>query len=99
MTDSPDFEVTRNLMVSLGFIELNSRFSPEAFGSWFITAEANGKRFRIIWDGRDDALVIQRQSLSGRHDDWVDRWIAGESYARKVGDLREGLISVMKLEQ
>jgi len=85
-------------MRELGFEIQESRLMPEVFGSWWIRAIAEGKSLRVVWDGRDATLVIQRPSLSGNLSQWGDRWIAGERYAHKTRELREGLLSVLRAD-
>lgn len=99
MRDKPDIEITRQLMLSLGFADLDVVSHPEAFGSWYIAATLRGERVRIVWDGRDFCLVIQRPSPGLNPDDWADHWIAGDSYSKTIGDLRDGLIEVMRPDQ
>ena len=95
MSTRPDFEATCTLMRDLGFSLEEAKSTPEAFGSWFINGKANGKPMRVVWDGRDGALIIQLSS-SGRPDDWDDRWLAGAAYGHKPSELREGLLSLLK---
>lgn len=91
----PDFDATRELMRSLGLIEVDARSTPEAFGSWFVIASSKDKLIRVCWDGREDALIIQAPSLSGLTDDWGDRWIAGPGHSKNTGELRQGLVAVL----
>jgi hypothetical protein len=81
-------------MRELGF-EIRETRSAQAFGSWYIRATWHGRPVRVVWDGRDGALVIEEPSLSGRPDDWGDRWVAGDGYSSKPGDLKEGLRSLI----
>ena len=90
-----DFDLSCALMRELGFEIKEARSTPEVFGSWWIRAVAKGKSLRVVWDGRDATLFIQRPSLSGSPSEWSDRWIAGERYAHKPRELREGLLSVL----
>jgi len=96
VNDPPEFDATCSLVRELGFVVEDARATPEAFGSWFITARVGRKLFRVAWDGRDEALVIQEPSLSGIPQDWGDRWIAGRGYRHKPGELREGLLSMLE---
>ncbi len=94
-TKIPSFEEAQILMRDLGFEVLDARSTPQAFGSWFVRGTASGKDFRVVWDGRDGALAIQAPSLSGRPEDWGDRWIAGEAYSQKPDQLRSGLLALL----
>ena len=95
MTDMPDFDATSTLMKDLGFTLEESRSTPQAFGSWFIRANANGKSLRVMWDGRERTLAIQEPSLCGQAGDWGDRWVAGTAYRHKPGELNEALRSFL----
>ena len=33
--------------------------SPEAFGSWFVDYLRSDRRFRLIWDGKDDQFILE----------------------------------------
>jgi len=95
MMSEPDFDASCGLMRDLGFVLQDSKSTPEAFGSWYICAAVNGKSLRLVWDGRDGALIIQEPSLSGLDGDWSDRWIAGQRYSQKPKDLKAALLSVL----
>ncbi len=96
MNDRPDFEASRALMRDLGLNVHEARSTPEAFGSWLIRGTANGRPIRVVWDGRDDTLIIQEPVGNGLPDDWGDRWIAGPNYRHKPSELRDGLVSVLQ---
>ena len=57
MTPAPNFEASCELLRELDITIEEARSTPETFGSWFIRATAKGKLIRIVWDGRDGALV------------------------------------------
>jgi hypothetical protein len=95
MTPAPNFEASCELLRELDITIEEARSTPESFGSWFIRATAKGKLIRIVWDGRDGALIIQEPSPRGAPSDWGDRWIAGNGYARKTSELREGVLLVL----
>ena len=95
MRDYSDYDVARALMRSLGFTEAEALRTPEAYDSWFIVAEAQGRAIRVEWDGREASLIIQAPSLSGNAGEWGDRWIAGDNYRNKVSDLESGLRSML----
>lgn len=91
MTDSPDFNSTSTLLKDLGFTLGESLYSPQVFGSWFICAHHNDKTLRVVWDGHDGTLAIQESSMSGRTEDWSDRWIAGMGCRSQPGELKDAL--------
>jgi hypothetical protein len=94
MKATPKFETAVALIRELGLGVLDAQFHPQSFGSWFVLADAEGGRLRVVWDGRDGALIIQEPSLNGLPDDWGDRWIAGDGYSCSPDELREGLLAV-----
>jgi hypothetical protein len=95
MTDKPDFDSTSALMTNLGFTLEEACSTPQAFGSWFIRANANGKAVRVVWDGRDGALAIQQLSLSAQGGAWSDRWIAGSGFRDKPEGFEAALRSFL----
>lgn len=95
MDDLPSFDAACAMMRDMGFTLEEAPSTPQAFGSWYVRAQANGKLVRLMWDGREGALVIQEPSPSGVPNDWADRWIAGTGYRNKAADLREGLLKVL----
>jgi hypothetical protein len=92
----PDFDVSCALMRDLGFVIQDAKSTPQAFGSWYICATAQGKSLRLVRDGRDGTLTIEEPSLSGLPGEWGDRWIAGPGYKHELGELKDGLLSVLK---
>jgi hypothetical protein len=69
------YERTRALLAERGFVEEETRYDEEAFGSWLISVD-DKPRLRILWDGRDGWLIIQGELLRVRPDDpWTDLWI------------------------
>jgi hypothetical protein len=73
------YEQTRVLLGERGFVESETRYDEEAFGSWLIALE-NRPRLRILWDGRDGWLVIQGELLHVRPEvPWTDLWMGKQS--------------------
>ena len=95
MMTTPDFEASCALLREIDVAIDEALSTPQAFGSWFIRGTAKGKKFRVVWDGRDRALIVQAPSLSGASEDWVDSRVAGEGYARKFIELRDGVLAVL----
>jgi hypothetical protein len=48
MANQPDIDAICALMRTLGFTVDEVRTCPEAFGSWFIHAQAQGKTIRVV---------------------------------------------------
>lgn len=44
---------------------LEHRSSPRAFGSWYLVFRFQGRPFRVVFDGKDPACVLER-STTGR---------------------------------
>ncbi len=95
MRNTPDFEETCALMRDLGFTLEEVQFQRQAFGSWFVSARAKGKPIRVVWDGRDYLLFIQKPCSSARLDPWKDFWTAGDWCDHKLAELQVELIGVL----
>ena len=77
--DHVAFETTKQLLNQSGFIIDEARFDHESFGSWFIYVGSN-PRLRIVWDGKDGWLIIQRETskiFNGLRI-WEDLWVGRE---------------------
>jgi hypothetical protein len=66
------FETFRAALRAHGFREAESRHDEAAFGSWFIVLD--DPSVRVVWDGKERWLVVQRQTGNG----WADVWLARE---------------------
>lgn len=95
MIPTPDLDTTCTLLREIDVAIDEAWSTQQSFGSWFIRGTAKGKLIRVVWDGRDYALIIQVPSSSGAPNDWSDRWIAGKSYSQNFSDLRDGVLAVM----
>jgi hypothetical protein len=73
--DQNAFEITRQLLQEAGFVIDETDFDCEDFGSWFVCVRSN-PRFRIVWDGRDGLLLVQRETSKNRSGlrVWEDTW-------------------------
>lgn len=50
-------------------------YSPGSFGNWIIVIRNKGKRFRIIFDGRDGFISIEISSSRKTPDlEWTEIW-------------------------
>lgn len=61
-------EVLEKHLQNSGFDIVDFEAHPQFFGSWFAVVEASGRRFRLLYEGRDARLFLQRFS----HENWLD---------------------------
>jgi hypothetical protein len=77
------FERTRALLHERGFAEVEvDPYTGQSFGSWYVTV-AHEPRLRIIWDGRDGWMIIERETdrpyhWDARRREWDVLWVAKE---------------------
>jgi hypothetical protein len=77
--DARDYGSVRRELLQAGFGERTARYDESAFGSWFVEVETDPS-LRVVWDGRDRLLVVQRGRADGGWDDvWVGRTDAEHS--------------------
>jgi len=62
-----DFDTFRDQLTEAGFQVSAEDHHPESFGSWLLDLDTQ-PRCRLIWDGKDHWLILQRGG--------VDEWIA-----------------------
>ncbi len=73
-----DFTAATALLAGQGLVVADARYDYQVFGSWFIEL-ATSPALRLVWDGRDGSLVVQRKTdkiFSGLpvwHDVWLDK--------------------------
>lgn len=48
----------------------DSTYSYESFGSWTLVVRFHGVRFRVVYDGRDHELFLERSSARKPPDVW-----------------------------
>jgi hypothetical protein len=88
------FESAEHLLTRAGFAVTEAHYHAQDFGSWDVVAEAT-LRVRIVWDGRDGWLIVQRQSDESPNSppEWTDVWIerdrARQTLANAILKLRE----------
>jgi hypothetical protein len=79
--DRSDFDLTQRLLMDRGLVIEEATYKCEVFGSWWVTVRSNPP-FRILWDGRDGWLYVQRRSEHQDNPwgltDWDDMWIERE---------------------
>ena len=49
---------------SLTALILEHNYSYESFGSWWFTFRRSGQKFRVIFDGRDKYLSLEREGVA-----------------------------------
>ena len=45
---------------SIPALVLGHNYSYESFGSWWFSFKRSGKKFRVVFDGRDEYLSLER---------------------------------------
>ncbi len=49
---------------------LEHTYHYDAFGSWWTRVRYRGKVFRVVFDGCDGRLCLERATAAGAPDDW-----------------------------
>ena len=88
--DARDFETVRKQLLEAGLKEDGPRYDESAFGSWFVVIERN-PRLRVVWDGKDGRLTMQRQRVEG---EWEDLWVAEAEADQTLAGLMQAITSV-----
>jgi hypothetical protein len=59
---------------------LAHEYRHDAFGSWWTTVRRRGDVFRIVFDGKERELRLERATESGQAESWEDlcSWSAGD---------------------
>ena len=83
----PTFEHFRSALAEAGYRQSEAESHHAGFGSWWVIIDAV-PRARVVWDGTDGWLIVQREE-SG---DWSDAWI-GKNPAEQTP---ERLVSVLR---
>jgi hypothetical protein len=87
------FDETLVLLTASGLKPRSHEYEEKVFGSWWIEVDGD-PRLRIIWDGKNASVVVQRlatRTPPRRDEDaWEDRWVgrdrAEQTPARLVGE-------------
>jgi hypothetical protein len=61
----------RSCLGQAGYEITDSAYHESAFGSWLLVV-ASDPASRVIWDGKDQWLVVQRL---GSDSEWQDSWV------------------------
>jgi hypothetical protein len=59
--DVAAFELAQRAAVECGLAVGPSLYSPQNFGSWFVTVKTSPRR-RLVWDGKEEWYVIEEES-------------------------------------
>lgn len=51
---------------------LEHKYAYESFGSWIIKVMFKGERYRMIYDGRDACVYLQKNMELGLKEDWYE---------------------------
>ena len=65
-----------------GFVVAASRHLGRTLGTWWIRI-AGRPSFRVVWDGKDRGLILQRRAADAFSDFWQDLWIARDSLEQR----------------
>ncbi len=87
--ERPDFDVYRKALREHGFREADSRRHPAAFGSWLI--DFDDPRARVVWDGKEGSLLVQKQAQGT----WADLWI-GRNEVNQTPDAVAAQLALLK---
>lgn len=70
------FGELRRLLTDAGYAVADSSYSPESFGSWWILLRGQTS-YRLVWDGKDQWLILQRQAGPSESNEsvWEDLWV------------------------
>jgi hypothetical protein len=90
---SQAFDKAQDLLTAAGLAIDEAKFYESVFGSWLVSIGTD-PRLRIIWDGKEGRLIVQRETsrvFSGLRV-WEDLWLecrpGPESIEEAVGQLR-----------
>jgi hypothetical protein len=80
-------EVCR-LLSDAGYVIADSNYDPESFGSWWILLRAQVSH-RLVWDGKDQWLILQRQTGPSdlAESTWEDLWVEKDARQATPEDL------------
>lgn len=91
------FELMARLYLRLGAVPaqlLEHSYSPQSFGSWWSIVRVMGLPFRVVFDGRDGTLVVERSGTTKEPYEWSEwRRVSVDVVA---GDLDKRLADVFQ---
>ena len=90
VVDARNYEAVRSKLLELGYREQAARYDQSVFGSWFVEIEQNPP-LRVIWEGKDGWLILQREAAVGR---WEDVWLAKSETERTLEALIRAVASL-----
>lgn len=59
------------------------------YGTWLVEFMRNGKKQRILWNGKDEVMVLQQERLNGGWDEPRDCTVAAQDEAGFVAGVQE----------
>lgn len=67
---------------------LEHSYSYQSFGSWWSLLLVNGQPVRIVFDGREGVMIVERSSTRKAPYDWSEshRWTT-ESFEQRLVDI------------
>jgi hypothetical protein len=75
-----EFDQTLRVLADGGIAIESAQYDPETFGSWVISVAAT-PHLRIVWDGRESMLIVQRKTSEffNGFPVWQDLWMVTDS--------------------
>lgn len=72
---------------------LEHRYAYESFGSWIIKVMFKGERYRMIYDGRDACVYLQKNMELGMKEDWHELPVSAK--ARSTESMIEAVAYIL----
>lgn len=87
------FEDLDRELANRGFEATEEVFHPQAFGSRYSTYKRGNTFIRLIWDGKDDCLVLETRDEPEPvwKDLWIERIGRASARAQNIDALRTAL--------
>ena len=96
--DKAAFISTRAHLEQAGFVIDGGTYDDAAFGSWWLTLHEK-PRLRVLWDGRDGWVLLQRETnerFQGSvvwHDLWIGRARTDHTVETILAKVREACVT------
>ncbi len=87
------FKQTAKLLAAAGVEPASSSYDWNAFGSWFIDVQTSPPH-RVVWDGKDGWLIVQRQTTEVFNGQpvWEDIWVEQDQAKQTPDNVVEALM-------